>query len=373
MNGAINNHAWVTKPLVEVATLQRGHDLPVQNRIDGPYPVFAANGTVGFHSIAKCSGPGVITGRSGTIGKVHFVGGAYWPLNTSLYVTNFHGNNPRWVYYMFQSFGLERFSQGAGVPTLNRNLIHGEPVRVPQLHEQNRIVAILDQADALCTKRRETLAQLDKLAQVIFVEMFGDPFRPKYHWEDEQLSSVCLEINDCPHSTPEWTEQGVVCLRTSNLTQGGWDWSDKRFVSEETYQKRSSRGYIEPGDIVLSREGTVGIAAIVEDGMMVCMGQRLVQIRVDPMKVTPDYLLQHLLYVLAPARISRMMVGSTAQHLNVKELRMLRTPLPPLALQHLFSSRLSALKTLRTNASLAMEQTQALFAALQHRAFRGEL
>ena len=173
MNGAVSQQSWVTKPLIEVATLQRGHDLPVQDRTPGPHPIFAANGPVGFHESAKCGGPGVVTGRSGTIGKVHFVEGAYWPLNTSLYVTDFHGNHPKWVYYMLKSFGLERFSQGAGVPTLNRNLVHGEPIRVPPLPEQRRIAAILDQSDALRAKRREALAQLDSLTQSIFIEMFG--------------------------------------------------------------------------------------------------------------------------------------------------------------------------------------------------------
>ena len=157
----VREQGWVTKPLVEVATLQRGHDLPVQDRAAGSYPIFAANGPVGLHEKAKCNGPGVVTGRSGTVGKVHFVEGAYWPLNTSLYVTDFHGNDPKWIYYMLRSFGLERFAQGAGVPTLNRNLVHREPIRVPPFSEQRRIAAILDQADALRAKRREALAQLD--------------------------------------------------------------------------------------------------------------------------------------------------------------------------------------------------------------------
>ena len=175
MSSPAKSYGWATKPLIEVATLQRGYDLPVQDRTDGPFPIFAANGPVGFNSTAKCKSPGVVTGRSGTIGKVHFVAEDYWPLNTSLYVTDFHGNDERWVYYMLQTFGLERFSQGAGVPTLNRNLIHGEPVKVPPVCEQRRIAAILDKADSLRSKRREALVQLDRLAQSIFVEMFGDP------------------------------------------------------------------------------------------------------------------------------------------------------------------------------------------------------
>jgi type I restriction enzyme, S subunit len=188
MSSVANAGGWTTKPLIDVATLQRGYDLPVQDRAQGEFPIFAANGPVGSHAVAKCRGPGVVTGRSGTIGKVHFIQGDYWPLNTSLYVTDFHGNDPRWVYYMLQDFGLERFSQGVGVPTLNRNLVHGEPIRVPPLSEQRRIAFILDKADALRTKRRAALANIDRLLQSIFQEMFGDPVNNPLGWpSDMQL------------------------------------------------------------------------------------------------------------------------------------------------------------------------------------------
>ena len=83
---------WATKPLGSVATLQRGFDLPVQARREGPVKIFAANGPVGTHAVHKVEGPGVVTGRSGTLGKVHFVKEDYWPLNTALWVNDFHGN-----------------------------------------------------------------------------------------------------------------------------------------------------------------------------------------------------------------------------------------------------------------------------------------
>jgi type I restriction enzyme, S subunit len=111
---------WKMLRLIEVATLQRGFDLPVQDRTAGEIPIFAANGPVGTHNVAKCLGPGVVTGRSGTIGKVHYVAQDYWPLNTSLFIKDFHGNYPRFIYYLLSWMKLEQFHEGTGVPTLNR-------------------------------------------------------------------------------------------------------------------------------------------------------------------------------------------------------------------------------------------------------------
>ncbi len=246
-------------------------------------------------------------------------------------------------------------------------------IPLPPLSEQRRIAAILDQADALRAKRREALAQLDSLTQSIFVEMFGDPATSSSNWQTESLIEVCEEINDCPHSTPKWTESGVICLRTSNLTTGSWNWDDTRYVSETTYTERSKRGELKPGDIVLSREGTVGIAAIVTSHMRACMGQRLVQVRTSSNLLKPEYLLQHLLYVLSPKRIGQVMVGSTSQHLNVKELKSLRIPVPPLDDQVKFADRINALGSIKFAHIDSLAKFDSLFASLQHRAFRGEL
>ena len=107
---------WREVRFQEFATLQRGFDLPVQKRISGTVPVYAANGLVGYHDISKVEGPGVITGRSGTIGEVMYTESPFWPLNTALYVKDFQRNEPEYVYRVLTGFGLERFfvqEQGA--------------------------------------------------------------------------------------------------------------------------------------------------------------------------------------------------------------------------------------------------------------------
>lgn len=262
---------------------------------------------------------------------------------------------------------------GAVVKNLNSEVVRQVSIPLPPISEQRRIAAILDQADALRAKRREALAQLDSLTQSIFVEMFGNPIINTKVWKTNQLINLCDEINDCPHSTPVWTDSGEICLRTSNLTEGGWNWFDTRYVSESTYHERSKRGYLASGDIILSREGTVGIAAIVTSEMKACMGQRLVQLRPSLSSVLPEFLLRHLLYILSPTHIGQMMVGSTSQHLNVKELKSLHVPQPPIELQQEFTNRMKEIHELKCVHQISLLEMDTLFSSLQHQAFRGEL
>ena len=138
---------WQVMPLGDFATLQRGVDLPVQDRAPGSIPVYGSNGVLGDHSEALRAGPGVITGRSGSIGVVYYSSGPYWPLNTTLYVRDLHGNNAKFAYYLLTRFRLEKFAASTGVPSLNRNFVHPIPVAVPSRCEQMEIASILSFID----------------------------------------------------------------------------------------------------------------------------------------------------------------------------------------------------------------------------------
>lgn len=246
-------------------------------------------------------------------------------------------------------------------------------ISLPLLAEQKRIAGILDAADALRAKRRETLAQLDTLLQSTFLDMFGDPVTNPMGWEVSRLDKVCDRVIDCPHSTPKWTDSGVICLRTSNLAYGEWDWTDTRYVSESDFRERTRRSEIKPGDIILSREGTVGVLAMVEKGMRICMGQRLVQLRALHSVIDPRYLVYLLLHDLSSERVSKLMAGSTSKHINVKELRKMPVLCPPLTLQSHFAAIVESVERQKARMRTHLAELDALFASLQSRAFNGEL
>ena len=143
-----NTQCRPTTKFINVVKMQRGFDLPVQDRQqDGAVSVYGSNGVLGYHNNAKIKGGGIITGRSGTIGKVFYTEDDYWPLNTSLFSVDTYGNNVIYLAYLLQMYDLTRFVEGTGVPTLNRNMFHNKPIIDVSKEEQNIFAAFVHQTD----------------------------------------------------------------------------------------------------------------------------------------------------------------------------------------------------------------------------------
>lgn len=129
---------WQETNLGSVATLQRGFDLPTRLRRRGPVPIVSSSGVSGWHDRAMVKGPGVVTGRYGTVGEVFYEDIDFWPLNTTLWVSNFHGNDERFVYYLLRRVNFATHSGKSGVPGVNRNDLHTETVSVPDSVAEQR-------------------------------------------------------------------------------------------------------------------------------------------------------------------------------------------------------------------------------------------
>ena len=166
---------WEQRKLIMVAPLQRGFDLPAEKIIPGVYPVMMSNGIGAYHNEYKVKGPGVVTGRSGTIGNLQYVESAFWPHNTTLWVTKFYGNHPKFIYYLYEKIDLKRYKAGSGVPTLNRNDVHDTMVFFPASRkEQELISAVLTYLDDLITLHQR---KYDKL--VVFKKSMLEKMFPK--------------------------------------------------------------------------------------------------------------------------------------------------------------------------------------------------
>ena len=122
---------WEIGTLFDLIELQRGFDLPTQNRKEGKFPIFASTGTNEKHNEFKVKAPGIVTGRSGSLGEVFYVDEDFWPLNTTLWVKHFKKATPLFSYYVLKGINIIDYNGGSAVPTLNRNDIHRHQLIVP--------------------------------------------------------------------------------------------------------------------------------------------------------------------------------------------------------------------------------------------------
>ena len=150
---------WKDATLGELVRLQRGHDLPSTDRIDGHIKVIGGGGHNGFHNIARAPAPGIVIDRSGSgVGNAFWADEPFWPLNTGLYVTDFLGNDPKFCFLWLDWIDFNNHNTGGAQPSLNRNNIFPIPLPLPPLPEQQKIAEILSTWDKAIETTKALLA-----------------------------------------------------------------------------------------------------------------------------------------------------------------------------------------------------------------------
>ncbi len=219
------NGEWEKKKIIDFAPLQRGFDLPVNKIREGKYPVVFSNGILKYHNEYKVEGPGVVTGRSGTIGNVTYVEDDFWAHNTALWVTDFKGNHPKYVYYFYWRFNLEKLATGSGVPTLNRNDIHVKKDYFPSLPEQQKIASFLTAIDKKISKLKKKKSLLEQYKKGVMQKIFSQEIRFRDEngeefpeWEKKRLGDVLFEHLD-KNSDNEFSEVFSVAKEKGVINQ----------------------------------------------------------------------------------------------------------------------------------------------------------
>lgn len=365
-----NEAEWGKKTVGEFAPLQRGFDLPIDTITQGKYPVVFSNGILKYHNEYKVKAPGIVTGRSGTIGKVTFVIEDFWPHNTSLWVTKFYENDPLFVYYYLLFIGLEQFGTGSGVPTLNRNDVHRYRIAVPKSKEQQKIASCLSSLDEVITAHSQKLELLKEHKKGLMQNLFpqGGEKVPKYRFREfqgkgnwvitaiENNCSVKGRIGYRGYTTEDLVSkgQGALVLGGKHIQNHTLDLSEPTFLSWEKYYE-SPEIMINVGDIIFSQRGTLGDCAIVDK-------------KIGPATINPSMVLlkniicnaKFLYYILIGDNIQKEVqknrTSSAVPMLSQKQIKEFPFYIPSPKEQQKIASCLSALDELITAQANKIEQ-----------------
>lgn len=286
---------WKDCLLGDVIELKRGYDLPQKERLPGTVPLISSSGVTDTHATAMVKGPGVVTGRYGTLGQVFYIEQDFWPLNTTLYVRNFKGNDPRFISYFLRNIDFLAYSDKAAVPGLNRNHLHKARVRIPaDVVEQRAIAHILGTLDDKIELNRKQNETLEAMARALFKAWFVDfePVRAKMEgrwqrgqslpglpahlydlfpdrlveselgeipegWEIEELGAHLdvLESGRRPKGGVRGVDKGVPSVGAESITGvGQFEFGKTKYVSEEFFAAMKS-GQVESMDVLLYKDG----------------------------------------------------------------------------------------------------------------------
>jgi len=282
-------------------------------------------------------------------------------------------SDTKYLYYALQ--GLQLPSAGY---SRHFKFLKETKIPLPPLAEQKRIAGILDAADALRAKRRAALAQLDALAQSLFLDLFGDPVTNPRGWPMRTIGSLALKFSDGPFGSnlksSHYTSTGVRVVRLQNIGIGDFVDNDAAYISEEHFAKLRKHECL-PGDVLIGTMGDPNLRACIQPAWLELALNKAdcVQFRPNSSLVTGEFVCALLNNPGTESLAQSLMMGQTRVRISMGRLRGLVVPLPPLPLQQSFAAAVESIEKQKARHREQLAGLDALFASLQHRAFRGEL
>ena len=311
---------------------------------------------------------------------IHYVDGKFAYTNhTEAAVAKNESVFPKFYYYYFQK---NRFSQlqstfvGGGIKNSSKRKIGALLVPVVDIDEQKQIVkkieAMLSKLDESVETLQKTKRQLSVYRQAVLKETFDSVSNQCI----TSIEKLCQRIVDCPHSTPKWSKEGVLCLRTTNFKRGYLDLSEKNYVTKEVFEKRNARLIPLPGDVLYSREGAIlGIACIIPENTYVCLGQRMMLFRTGE-NLYNRFLMYYLNSPNVTSFVKSITGGSASPHINVGDIKQFKISCPDIDTQKELSKELdkkfSICNGIEGTVDSALQQTEVLRQSILKQVFEGE-
>ena len=268
---------------------------------------------------------------------------------------------------------IEQAHGGVGLQHVTRGMVEDLEIPLPPLAEQRRIAEVLDRAEALRAKRRAALAQLDSLTQSLFLDLFGDPLSNPKAWSLRKLHDVLDLITYGLTVRPEYVSIGIPLISAKEIRGGTVAVEMAAKISQEDFDRLSHKAKPVTGDVLFSKTGSIGHTAVVTSERPIALAQNVARLTFKQKLVDQTYALQYFRTDSIQDFAQRSGRGNAVKDLQLGVMEQFPFPLPPLELQQDFARRVRAVEKLKTAQRASLAEMDALFAALQYRAFRGEL
>jgi len=369
----VSNKNYV--PLNEFILLQRGFDLPQSDRISGDIPVVASTGVAGFHNEYKVDAPGVVIGRSGSIGGGQYIKEKFWPLNTTLWVKDFKGHDARYVYYLLKSIDFHRFNVGTGVPTLNRNHLSSVLVKNLGYINEKVIAKTLGDLDDKIHLNNQINQTLESIAQALFKSWFidFDPVRAKIVAKQEgnnpEFAAMCVISGKSEVELQQMAEDDLAELRAtaalfpdelveSELGEVPKGWEVTRFsnIVEKYIDNRGKtppiqsegipllevwfRAHLQENDLIMSTVGTIGRLCIVPANRTLAIAQNILGLRFKLNKVNPLFMYYQMNSAKFRNDVDARLVITVQSSIKRKDLETIDLLQPDIKIQNIFAEKI---------------------------------
>ena len=242
-----------------------------------------------------------------------------------------------YLYWALQHIDLlENADRAAMGKTLNKAKLSEVKIPLPPLSEQRRIASILDQADELRQKRQQAIEKLDQLLQATFIDMFGDPASNPKGWNLGKLGDVIHSAKDGPHVSPNYSETGIPFLSTRHVRAGKIVWDDLKFITEEYAQIHWKKCKPTRGDILYTKGGTTGLAAVVDTDLDFAVWVHVALLKTNHDKVRSEWLVSMLNTQYCYEQSQRYTHGIANRDLGLKRMVNIEMYIPSLDEQDKF-------------------------------------
>ena len=356
----------------DVLEIKNGRSQKQVENPTGVYPIYGSGGIMGYANEYLCEAQTVVIGRKGSINNPLFVEEKFWNVDTAFGLeANKDVLFPKYLYYFSKQFNFEKLNTTVTIPSLTKaNLLEVE-IPLPPLDDQKRIAHLLDKVDGLISKRKKRLQQLDVLLQSVFMQMFGDPVRNEKGWEKESLEALgSLDrgfSKHRPRNAPELLggkhpliQTGDVSNAVTYITAHSQTYSDIGLAQSKMWKA---------GTLCITIAANIAQTAILT--FDACFPDSVVGFITNTKKANVYYVLglfwffQKILEKNAPA--------AAQKNINLKILRKLVVPRPPLPLQNQFATIVEKVENIKRDYQHSLDQLERLYGVLSQRAFKGEL